>query len=232
MVAMFSLHTFTSIVALASLSAFAAPSPRDTAADFDLPTGCSVSASVLQDLLPSNQTALIAPSSAPRFVALGVGVQNYTCSSTGTFSNIGAIAELFDISCIASEPVQLKAYEGWSASSQTALEFIDTIGHRSFVLGQHYFIANPTAGGANEPKFDFTNDRLAGDTQAFAVSSRAGDIVAPTGSGDIDWLLLNTTSGDLAQQIFRIATVGGTDASACTAGETASVKYVAKYFFY
>ena len=45
---------------------------------------CKVPEAALQ--LPPNQTALVAPSSAPRFAALGVGVQNYTCASSGTYT--------------------------------------------------------------------------------------------------------------------------------------------------
>lgn len=47
-------------------------------------SGCSIPASVLQ--VPSGQTLLVAPTVAPSFVALGVGVQNYTCSAAGTYT--------------------------------------------------------------------------------------------------------------------------------------------------
>ncbi|VDB88878.1 unnamed protein product [Peniophora sp. CBMAI 1063] len=231
---MFSWASATLFIALAASPTFAAPSLR-SAKGFQPPTtktGCYVSASVLPELLPANQTALVAPTSAPNFVALGVGVQNYTCSSTGTFTNIGAVAELFDISCIASKPIQTEEFKKWSATSQTVQELIEETGKQPFVLGQHFFIANPTPGGANVPKFDFTSNRFSDNANAFAVMSKVGDILAPTGSNDIDWLELNKTSGALANQIFRVTTVEGTDGAACTSGETASVKYIAKYFFY
>lgn len=41
---------------------------------------CNLSNTTL--LLPSNQTALAAPIGAPSFVAVAVGVQNYTCNAT------------------------------------------------------------------------------------------------------------------------------------------------------
>ncbi|KZV72695.1 hypothetical protein PENSPDRAFT_628290 [Peniophora sp. CONT] len=239
---MFFWSALSLVTALASSSALAAPSSRGPSfKPLTQITGCDIPSSVLQDLLPANQTALVAPSSAPNFLALGVGVQNYTCSSTGTFThlrhnNIGAVAELFDISCLVGKPdfdsLQTKAFEEWSASPQTAQELIDAIGKRPIILGQHFFIANPAGSGANVPKFDFTSGRLAGDAQAFVVASKVGDILAPTGADDVDWLELNQTSGALASQVFRVATVAGTDGAACTAGETASAKYVAKYFFY
>jgi hypothetical protein len=41
---------------------------------------CDSSTAVMD--LPPNQTALVAPATAPLFILLGVGVQNYTCSGT------------------------------------------------------------------------------------------------------------------------------------------------------
>ncbi len=41
---------------------------------------------VLSDLLPKGQTSLVAPNEAPSFVTMGFGNQNYTCSSSGTFT--------------------------------------------------------------------------------------------------------------------------------------------------
>lgn len=63
------------------------------------------------------------------------------------------------------------------------------------------------------PKFDFTSDREAGNAQGFSVLSKVGDIPAPTGKADVDWLGLSATSGSLAKQIFRVDTVAGTDGS-------------------
>jgi len=68
-----------------------------------LKTGCNISAAKLK--LPSNQTALVEPTTAPQFIGLGVGVQNYTCNTTSsTFMNVGAVAELFDISYLYGTP--------------------------------------------------------------------------------------------------------------------------------
>lgn len=35
--------------------------------------------------IPSHQTQLVAPKTPPKFVTLGVGNQNYTCTSAGTY---------------------------------------------------------------------------------------------------------------------------------------------------
>jgi len=200
-----------------------------------------VPASALQSDLPSNQTLLVAPSSAPNFVALGVGVQNYTCSSTGTFTNIGAYAELLDISCLYGtsewDRVQTDAFAIWNAtgpgtSVQDIVNFFRTIPLGGDILGQHYFIANPSGTGANVPKFDFTSAHFNGNPNAFVVASKVGDIPSPQGAAQVDWLKLNATAGELATEVFRVNTVAGQDTASCTAGQTASSKYVAKYLFY
>jgi hypothetical protein len=41
---------------------------------------CDTSTAVMD--LPPNQNTLVAPATAPLFILLGVGVQNYTCSGT------------------------------------------------------------------------------------------------------------------------------------------------------
>jgi hypothetical protein len=41
---------------------------------------CSTAGATMD--LPAGQTALVSPTTAPLFVLLGVGIQNYTCSST------------------------------------------------------------------------------------------------------------------------------------------------------
>ena len=83
------MFSWSTILLAAATAALAAPSARGPS--FQPPTqmtGCNVPASVLQAMIPKNQTALVAPSSAPKYVALGVGVQNYTCSDNGTWEYV------------------------------------------------------------------------------------------------------------------------------------------------
>ncbi|KAG1763490.1 hypothetical protein EDD22DRAFT_887162 [Suillus occidentalis] len=66
-------------------------------------TSCDLSHARLK--VPANQTQLIAPTYAPSFIGIGVGTQNYTCNATkSTYSLIGAVAELFDSSCLYGSP--------------------------------------------------------------------------------------------------------------------------------
>ncbi|THH21138.1 hypothetical protein EW146_g347 [Bondarzewia mesenterica] len=222
---------------LAAPVTLAVPSSSSARASSAQILGCRVPASTLQ--VPSNQTQLVAPTTPPTFVALGVGVQNYTCSNTSTYTNVGAVADLFDISCLHSTSlfpfIQDIVYGAWSQvpSSVTAAELIDfvrTLGTSS-VLGQHYFVPNPTGSGLS-PKFDFTsNPEFRGNPEAYIIAARGGDIPSPTSKENIDWLELNNIQGKLAQQVFRVETKAGQPSNAsCTPGSPLiSVKYTAKY---
>jgi len=192
--------------------------------------------------LPGDQTTLVQPtSSSPTFIGVGVGVQNYTCGSTGTYTNVGALADLFDISCFSEQSFDSLTdilFDAWKeAPSQiTTAELIDTLAvfHPPFILGQHFFITNPITGSGLSPKWDFTSASLKGHADAFAVGAKVGDLLAPTDSAtNIDWLQLNVVQGDLASQIFRIQTRGGQPPTSCTPGSPEIfVRYAAQYWLF
>ncbi|KAJ6577763.1 hypothetical protein B0H19DRAFT_1020250 [Mycena capillaripes] len=199
---------------------------------------CDTSAAVMD--LPSGQTQLVAPTTAPLFVALGVGVQNYTCSaSTLKYTSTGAVASIFDISCIDKTPafatIQTTAFKAWSVApaSLTATTIGSKIGVPT-LLGFHYFVPSPSGTGLS-PKWDFTSTgKFAGNSSAFILAAKAGDITAPTDSAtNVDWLMLNNVQGSLASKVFRIDTVNGQPPTSCVAGSAdISVKYTAKYYLY
>jgi Protein of unknown function (DUF3455) len=130
-------------------------------------------------------------------------------------SSAGAVAELFDISCLLCKPdfsnIQKRVHEIWwgcpnITQSELVVRLHDELGLE--VLGQHYFIKN-TAGGLS-PKFDFTSSgSTAGNPNAFVVAAKAGDIPAPTGHDDVDWLELKNVTGNLATVVFRVFTDKG-----------------------
>ncbi|KAJ6596144.1 hypothetical protein DFH09DRAFT_905333 [Mycena vulgaris] len=190
--------------------------------------------------LPANQTALVSPTSGPLFVMLGVGIQNYTCSDTTlSYASIGAVASLFDISCLEDEPefstVQTTAFYAWeTASDKTKATSIGRRVGAPKLLGFHYFVTSPSGTGLS-PKWDFTSTgKFAGNSTAYVIGAKVGDIVAPTTpSTNIDWLTLKNVEGGLASQIFRIDTVAGQPPTSCVAGSSPiSVKYTAKYYLY
>ncbi|KAJ7757101.1 hypothetical protein B0H16DRAFT_1721560 [Mycena metata] len=200
------------------------------------PGSCDTSKAVMD--LPAGQTQLVNPSTPPAYVLLGVGVQNYTCSASGTYTTAGAVASLFDVSCLQNNAnygtLQDRAFAFWNNSTSppevTPLNVANDVG-APLMLGQHYFIANPN--GSLSPKWDFTAGPSK-DPNAFVVGAKVGDILAPTNSGtNVDWLSLNAASGTLANHIFRVDTVGGQPPSSCVVGsELLSVKYVARYYLY
>ncbi|OCH85780.1 hypothetical protein OBBRIDRAFT_838704 [Obba rivulosa] len=213
-------------------SALAAPSTKRAE--------CDVSTRSIS--LPSGQTTLVKPTtSTPTFIGVGVGVQNYTCGTTGTYTNVGALAELFDISCtpeVLFDAVTDVIFDAWkdAPASITTAELIDTLAifDPPFILGQHFFITNPITGSGLSPKWDFTSASLKGHSDAFAVGAKVGDLPAPTDNvTNIDWLQLNVVQGDLASEIFRIQTRGGQPPTSCTPGSPEIfIRYAAQYWLY
>ncbi|KAJ7779752.1 hypothetical protein B0H16DRAFT_1671861 [Mycena metata] len=219
-----------SALASAALLAAAAPPPRASA--------CSTTSAVMD--LPANQTQLVNPGANPLYVGIGVGVQNYTCSaSTLKYTSTGAVASLFDISCLDATPaftnVQTAAFNAWNALPAGASP--NSIGARvgaPSLLGYHYFIPSPSGTGIS-PKWDFTSTGAnAGNANAFVVGTKVGDLTDATNTAvNVDWLALNNLEGSLASKVFRIDTVNGQPPSSCVAGSAdISVKYTAKYFLY
>ncbi|KAJ7789913.1 hypothetical protein B0H14DRAFT_2626610 [Mycena olivaceomarginata] len=164
------------------------------------PGSCDTSKAVMD--LPSGKTALVNPAVPPTYVTLGIGVQNYTCSDTSTYTSVGAVASLFDITCLMNNfnfaSIQTRAFAFWNESSQV------TPTNVANDLGAPLMLGRPGL----SPKWDFTSST--GDASAFVVAAKVGDVPAPSDSSiSVDWLSLNRVDGDLATQIFRVDTVGG-----------------------
>lgn len=138
--------------------------------------------------------------------------------------SIGAVAELFDLSCLYGKPafdtIQNDVSTLWSKApaSLTAQQLISTLSavKTSVVLGEHYFITNPVTGTGISPKWDFTSQSFKGNANAFVVAAKSAGLAAPTGSQDVDWLFLKSVTGDLAAEIYRTDTrLGQPPASVC-----------------
>ncbi|KAG8790259.1 hypothetical protein FRC12_012375 [Ceratobasidium sp. 428] len=188
-----------------------------------------------------NLASLAMPAGTINYVALGAGVQNYSCGATGTFASVGAVATLFDISCFVSgplmNPIQDAAFAAASSSKgQALLDKMEKIpGFKSFILGHHYFINNPVANATGvSPDFDFRAGAKKGDPTAFAVMKRFAGAASPAGSTNVDFLSLQNIGGaiggSLASSILRVDTKGGQPPASCTPNSTVSVPYVAKYW--
>ncbi|KAF8585904.1 hypothetical protein K439DRAFT_1004890 [Ramaria rubella] len=199
----------------------------------------SKSCSVAKDKipLPTGQTTLTVPTGVtPEFIAAGFGTQNYSCSAAGTFTSIGALAELFDASCVF-DAFQSACSKKASSAEETQASMRAALGPNPTLLGHHYFVNNPVPGGTGlSPTFDFRADSEKGNPNAFVITSKIGDIPAPTDpTQNVDWLELMAIpgQGSLAKNVFRILTIGGQPPSSCTPGSAPiTVPYAASYWFF
>lgn len=120
----------------------------------------------------------------------------------------GAKANVFDLSCFskfddtAFDNIQDRAFDEWSKSSSDDMKFEKV----PFKLGIHY---NIFFNGVLSPIWDFTKDSAPNQPDAFVVGVRIANLMAPTGSQDVDWVQFNTSSGGLANSVYRTHTRGG-----------------------
>lgn len=149
---------------------------------------------------------------------------------------IGALAEIFDSSCLYGTPAfksaPTVAYDKWTATTNlTVQEIIATLRLTSdpSVLGQHYYVPNPVGSGLS-PKWDFTSSGVtAGDPNAYVIGAKIGDLPS-SDPNDIDDLMVKAVEGDLASEVFRVQTNGGQPPTKCEAGSwNITVKYTAQY---
>ena len=128
--------------------------------------------------------------------------------------SVGAVAELLDISCLHNTKIfpslTTDAFKIFNASKHvTTQDVIKALGGSSIVLGQHFFVTNPFTGAGVSPTFDFRAASQKGNPNAFTIANKTGDVPAPTGSQDVDWLELTGAVGELAKHILRIDTKSG-----------------------
>ena len=179
-------------------------------------------------------------------VAVGRGTQNYTCASpTATPVAIGAVATLFNATCMATAgPDTLDALT--TLAYQTPLNS-PQINHgpaSAYLSGHHYFTADAKTATFNlhTASSDF------GITFSNKVASTAASEYYPGADApSVAWLSLKVlgmplagglfiddkdTVGDV-QQIFRVKTIGGAAPATCAGqGATIQVDYAAQYWFY
>jgi len=188
--------------------------------------GCDLSQVHLTDL-PSGQTNVTVNSNAtPLFVTVGVGVQNYTCQN-GAYISIGAVAQLFDISCLAGtdifECIQDFAVDSLTGPTVVKLNFD---GHDIYPIIFHDFVSNPDGPGI-APRFELV------ETGQFTTLKKTGGITSSQGKRNVDWLELSEVDGDLAKWVYRTDTVRGQPPASCENGSpTISINYAAKYWFF
>ncbi|KAF9814153.1 hypothetical protein IEO21_05291 [Rhodonia placenta] len=202
---------------------------------------CNIASFVPQ--FPAGQTQLVVPTDIkPHFIGLAFGVQNYTCSESGTFSNIGAVAELIDVSCYVNESwfptIQNELYAAWTDADFNDFSIQEIIDFVHFIdppqnLAQHYFVENPITDSGVSPKWDFTSSgKFKGNADAFVIAKGNGTLSSPNDpKDDVTWLEVLQVKGDVADEVFRFDTVGGQPPVNCSHGQSldVSIKYTSKY---
>jgi hypothetical protein len=163
-----------------------------------------------------------------KHVAIGRGTQNYTCSQTNATAPpvaIGAIATLYNASCVASTYPDLL-----TALPNVALQFNLTSNNQAtlspsyLAISGHHFFSNLTT-----PAFDLNTPAQA---LGFAPCAKNNTVPAPTGApvgqggqghGAVPWLKLITRDGATGnlEEVYRVNTAGGNPPATC-AGMPAS----------
>jgi desulfoferrodoxin (superoxide reductase-like protein) len=196
----------------------------------DLLFNCDVSE--LTPYLPKGQENITVPAyQKTRFITAGVGVQNYTCSDAGAFVSAGAVASLYDVSCIAHTGLlphiqELLFDAATAANAQSVVDVL--LLEATLKISDHYFSPGAEPGKI-VPVFDFTHSLK--DKNQFVDVKKIGSIPSPDGKEHIDWLNLETVSGAAAKTVFRLNTHLGQPPASCKSGEEASIPYSAQYWF-
>lgn len=186
-----------------------------------------------------------AASSKLKHVIIGRGTQNYTCDTNNATAPpvaTGAIATLFDASCLAASQPELLAsatrvalafYLPPGSGVNGAMTTVPMAGANIPVSGFHYF------NGAGVPMFnlDITDHKMGiipcakNASQAAPTDAQKG----PRGEAAVPWLRLLAKQGATngLAEVYRVATAGGSAPAKCE-GQPASfeVQYSTQYWFY
>ncbi|KAF2430031.1 hypothetical protein EJ08DRAFT_650028 [Tothia fuscella] len=217
------LLAFTSSVSALALPAILDRFTRDTRLTIAIPLNG----------LPS--PSIISPAVQLKYIALGVGTQNYTCASTPNSASaapvsLGAKAVLYNAGpFLESRPNMIgrladKAYGDDRVPSRYDLG----------ILGSHFFNA------AGQPTFDLTA------VGARLVVRKLNGVTAPPDScrgkddddtGAVDWLQLvdNATGQSFGglSYVYRVETAGGRAPVTCAKQRgTFEVHYATEYWYY
>ncbi|KAH0826603.1 hypothetical protein J3R83DRAFT_4964 [Lanmaoa asiatica] len=187
---------------------------------------CSLSDARLQ--VPAQQTQLIPPNFPPDSSPSRLVLKITRAMQPPPHILTGAVAELFDSSCLYGTPVfdtaPGLAYTTWEASTEPVApqDIIATLGlvPDPLVLGQHVYIPSAT-GSEGSPKWDFTSSGgTAGNPNAYVVGAKVGDLPSSNPTVNVDNLMIKAIKGDLPP-------------AECDAHSgNITVKYTAQYWFF
>jgi hypothetical protein len=210
----------------------------DAAKLMDYAPACDVSKAQMPTLstnpLPSPQEGLVL-----KHVAIGRGTQNYTCGTDASAAPtlVGAVATLFNASCVASSYPDLL-----HALPRLALQFDlpysastnDKMGPTNLLVSGKHFFKNATTPFFN---LDTSRQRI-GEAPCSKLNSSNAPADAPkgrNGEAAVGWLRLgaNTDATGNLQQVYRVETAGGSAPATCQGMPSSfQVQYAAEYWFF
>ncbi|KAF4929564.1 hypothetical protein CGCVW01_v001374 [Colletotrichum viniferum] len=238
--------TFVLLATLALASA--GPVPR--------PGGCATSPA--KPTLPTNGNGVELPAPAEdlvlKHIALGHGIQNYTCTGTNATAT-GALAALYDAMSLypnqGPQALSIDAFNSlttnavWGAKLPLTSDGVSKFGASSAspfptpgadlempglkalpFIGVHFFDATGV------PTFKVGEDIFAGGKLNGTKAPTAAD-VGPEKTGAVDWLRLGDKGASKGiTSIYRVVTAGGVAHACTTPGASDSVPYAAYYWMY
>jgi hypothetical protein len=157
-----------------------------------------------------------------KHVAIGRGIQNYTCSQTNATAppvSIGAIATLFNASCVASTyPDLLTVLPNVALQFNLTSNDQPTLSPSYLAISGHHFFSNATT-----PAFDLNTPA---SSLGFAPCMKNNTVPAPSGApagqggqghGSVAWLKLVTRDGATGnlEEVYRVNTAGGNPPATC-----------------
>ncbi|KAG8630236.1 hypothetical protein KVT40_001855 [Elsinoe batatas] len=193
--------------------------------------------------LPQAPIPLPSPQGSLSHVVIGRGTQNYTCDTTNPSAVPvagGAVATLFNVTCLAVESPQLVArLANIALDLPIPFDVQDDADNRGYygLSGYHYFLDLTTA---------FFNLDTAKHTYGEGAFRKANATDAPKdsmvgqknkGFGAVPWLYLKAASGyggfQAYREVYRVRTAGGSPPKTC-AGQPAKfeIQYATEYWFY
>ena len=236
--------TLSLILALAPATLFAAPTktidsialiiPRDAISPrmIDQMDRDSATCDLSYAALPAEASGLPAVSAGLKLkhIAVGRGVQNYTCASaaaTETPKAVGAVASLFNATC---DGVRAPAVLASVTKIALGYSIPNTKLAEGRLSGHHEF----TEKGV--PFFKLQTDKVDFGTVHVAAANKTAApknaSEGPNGLGSVPWLKLTHVDGDY-QEVYRINTAGGVAPKTCEGIQgSISVDYAAEYWFY
>ncbi|KAN0123063.1 hypothetical protein V8E52_003016 [Russula decolorans] len=171
--------------------------------------------------------------SSPNMVLLGVGSQNYTCNSNGTYDYVGAYAQMYDISgCYGTEQfynISNDVYNYWNSSYDydSSVYAQELISLNVTIYGTFYSIQQ---NGVLIPVWNLTSiGSYANNLNAIIYGQENNSVPSSNSTYNTNWVEYNT-SGGWANIIYSVDTVGGQPPSSCTPGSYETFKYAATYW--